>query len=281
MGTNNPEIGGSITAAGIATNLHDRGAGYPVLLMHGSGPGRQRLGQLAAGDARLARARRVIAPDLVGFGFTERPADVSYDMDTWVAQAVGVLDALGIEQADLVGNSFGGALALALAIRHPQRVRRLVLMGSVGVPFDHAGARRGVGLHAVVREHAWPAGPVRPRPQPGDRRTGRAALSKPASGPASRSPSPPCSRRRASAGSMRCRQREADIRALPHETLIIHGRDDKVIPLSTSLTLAQLDRTLASCTCSAVAATGRRSNTRRALPNRLVGDFLAEADAAN
>ena len=46
-----------------------------------------------------------------------------------------MLDALDIEQADLVGNSFGGAFALALAIRHPQRVRRLVLMGSVGVPF--------------------------------------------------------------------------------------------------------------------------------------------------
>jgi pimeloyl-ACP methyl ester carboxylesterase len=46
-----------------------------------------------------------------------------------VAQAVGLLDALGIEQTDLVGNSFGGALALALAIRHPKRVRRLVLMG--------------------------------------------------------------------------------------------------------------------------------------------------------
>jgi 2-hydroxymuconate-semialdehyde hydrolase len=84
---------------------------------------------------------------MVGFGYTERPAGITYGMDGWVAHAVGVLDALGIEQTDLVGNSFGGAIALALAIRHPQRVRRLVLMGSVGVPFEHhAGAGCGLGL---------------------------------------------------------------------------------------------------------------------------------------
>ncbi|MCP2936164.1 alpha/beta hydrolase, partial [Salmonella enterica subsp. enterica serovar Typhimurium] len=79
---------------------------------------------------------RVIAPDMAGFGYTERRPDLRYDMDTWVAQAIGMLDALGIEQADLVGNSFGGGLALQVAIRHPHRIRRLVLMGSVGVRFD-------------------------------------------------------------------------------------------------------------------------------------------------
>ena len=82
-----------------------------------------------------------------GLRLSERRADVRcYDMDTWVAQALGLMDALGIEQADVVGNSFRWALALALAIRHPQRVRRLVLMGSVGVPFDHRGPGCGVGL---------------------------------------------------------------------------------------------------------------------------------------
>jgi pimeloyl-ACP methyl ester carboxylesterase len=57
-------------------------------------------------------------------------------MDEWVHHAIGFMDAIGLEQTDLVGNSFGGGLALALAIRHPSRVRRLVLMGSVGVPFE-------------------------------------------------------------------------------------------------------------------------------------------------
>ena len=60
---------------------------------------------------------------MVGFGYTGRPPGVAYCMDTWVQQALDLLDALDLPQADVVGNSFGGALALA--IRAPQRVRRL------------------------------------------------------------------------------------------------------------------------------------------------------------
>jgi len=131
----NPEIAGSVIAAGIRTNVHDIGSGHPVLLIHGSGPGVSAWANWRLVMPELAQQARVIAPDMVGFGFTDRPAGQQYDMAAWVAQAVGVLDALGIEKTDLVGNSFGGALALALTIRHPQRVRRLVLMGSVGVPF--------------------------------------------------------------------------------------------------------------------------------------------------
>ncbi|MDD2712565.1 MAG: alpha/beta hydrolase, partial [Simplicispira sp.] len=131
----NPEIAGSVIAAGIRTNVHDVGSGHPVLLIHGSGPGVSAWANWRLAIPELAQQARVIAPDMVGFGFTDRPAGQQYNMDVWVAQAVGVLDALGIEQTDLIGNSFGGALALALTIRHPQRVRRLVLMGSVGVHF--------------------------------------------------------------------------------------------------------------------------------------------------
>ena len=131
----NPEIAKSVLAAGIRTNVHDLGSGPPVLLIHGSGPGVSAWANWRLVMPELARQARVIAPDMVGFGYTERPTGQRYDMDAWVAQAVGLLDALDIERTDLVGNSFGGALALALTIRHPQRVRRLVLMGSVGVPF--------------------------------------------------------------------------------------------------------------------------------------------------
>ena len=132
----NPEIGQSITAAGIRTNYHDSGgAGAPVLLIHGSGPGVSAWANWRLVMPALAQQARVIAPDMVGFGYTERPQGFVYNMDAWVRQAVGLLDALGIERTDLVGNSFGGGLSLALAIAHPERVRRLVLMGSAGVSF--------------------------------------------------------------------------------------------------------------------------------------------------
>ena len=48
---------------------------------------------------------------MVGFGFSERPKGVKYNVQTWADQTVGLMDALGIEKTSLVGNSFGGAIA--------------------------------------------------------------------------------------------------------------------------------------------------------------------------
>ena len=135
----NPEIARSVRTGSFDSNVHDLGASKPgqppVLVSHGSGPGVSAWATWRHAMPVIAQARRVIAPDMVGFGYTGRPAGITYNMDTWVQQALDLLDAMGVEQADVVGNSFGGALSLALAVRAPQRVRRLVLMGSVGVPF--------------------------------------------------------------------------------------------------------------------------------------------------
>ncbi len=131
----NPEIGKEVSAGGIATNVHDQGEGFPVMLLHGSGPGVTAWANWRLSIPVLAQHSRVIAPDILGFGYTERPADGHYDMQRWQAHIIALADALELEQFDLVGNSFGGALALALAIHHPKRVRRLVLMGSVGLNF--------------------------------------------------------------------------------------------------------------------------------------------------
>src|SRR3546814_12323946 len=117
------------------------------MMIHGSGPGVTAWANWRLVMPELAKRRRVIAPDMLGFGYSERPADGQYHQQRWVEHAIGVLDALGIAQADIVGNSFGGGLALALAIQHPARVRRLVLMGSVGVSFP-----LNPGLEAVRSE---------------------------------------------------------------------------------------------------------------------------------
>jgi 2-hydroxymuconate-semialdehyde hydrolase len=239
----NPEIAKSISAAGIVTNYHDVGSGRPVLFIHGSGPGVSAWANWRLVLPELAKHSRAIAPDMVGFGFTERPANATYDMATWVAQAVGLLDALGIEQTDLVGNSFGGALALALAIRHPKRVRRLVLMGSVGVPFAITPGLDAVwgytpsldNMRGLLDLFAYDRSLVNDELaqlryqasiRPGFQESFAAMF--------------PAPRQRwvdamASA--------EADIRAIGHETLVIHGRDDQIIPLANSLTLARwIDR---------------------------------------
>ena len=239
MNSANPELAASIRAAGMTTNYHDLGAGFPVLFIHGSGPGVSAWANWRLALPELARNYRVIAPDMVGFGFTDRPEGVAYDVATWVKQAVGLLDALGLDKAHIVGNSFGGAIALAMAIQHPERVGRLVLMGSVGVPFPISDGLDAVwgyqpsleNMKKLLDIFAYSRELVndelaelryRASIRPGFQESFSAMF-----------PAP--------------RQRwvdamtsaEADIRALPHETLIIHGRDDKVIPLSNSLTLLQ------------------------------------------
>ncbi len=273
----NPEIGRTLVANGIATNYHDVGTGFPVLLIHGSGPGVSAWANWRLTIPALAAGRRVIAPDMVGFGFSERPVGVRYDMDTWVAQAVGLLDALKIEQADLVGNSFGGGLALALAIRHPTRVRRLVLMGAAGVSFpitagldavwgyqpSIANMRKLLDIFAFDRtlmsdelaELRFNAS-IQPGFQeafesmfPAPRQNGVEALA----------------------------SREEDIRALPHETLVIHGREDRVLPLQNSLTLsAWIER----AQLHVFGRCGHWTQIEHAARfTQLVGNFLDEADA--
>ena len=275
--TQNPEIGQSIVANGIATNYHDVGSGFPVLLVHGSGPGVSAWANWRLTIPALSPQRRVIALDMVGFGFTDRPAGIRYDLDTWVAQAIGLLDALEIERADLIGNSFGGALALALAIRHPTRVRRLVLMGAAGVSFpitpgldavwgytpSIANMRKLLDVFAYDRTLLGDElAELRYRAsiQPGLQEAFSAMF-----------PAPRQNAVEALAS------REEDIRALPHETLVVHGREDQVLPLSNSLTLAQW---IARSQLHVFGLCGHWTQIEHAARfATLVENFLAEADA--
>lgn len=74
---------------------------------------------------------RVIAPDLVGFGFSEKPKAGEYTIDAQARMIVGLMDALGIERATLVGSSYGGAIAASCALDYALRVEKLVLVGAV------------------------------------------------------------------------------------------------------------------------------------------------------
>lgn len=134
MSTDNPEIGRVLSTCGYDTNYHDVGDGAPVLLLHGSGAGVSAWANWRGLIPVLSQDFRVIAPDLVGFGYTEVPDSLQFNIfDTWIDQILALLDGLGIEKAHVVGNSFGGGLALHLATRHPDRLDRIALMGPGGV----------------------------------------------------------------------------------------------------------------------------------------------------
>ena len=277
----NPEIGQRIRTGTFHSNVHDLGSGFPVLLLHGSGAGVSAWANWRLLLPVLARTRRVIAPDLLGFGYTDRPADPTdnahYRMAHWVQQAVDLLDTLGIAQADLVGNSFGGALALALAIKHPQRVRRLVLMGSVGVPFELTpGLDAAWGytpslanMRALLDIFAFDRSRVtdelaqlryQASIQSGFQESFAAMFPAPRQRWVEAMQSP-----------------EAAIRALPHETLVVHGREDAVIPLSNSLLLSQW---ITRAQLHVFGQCGHWTQIEHAARfAQLVENFLSEADA--
>ena len=240
MSNENPEIGKTVSAGGTDTNYHDVGKGSAVLLIHGSGPGVTAWANWRTVIPRLSEEFRVLAPDMVGFGYTARPADAVYGLDYWVKHALDFLDVLSIDRVHIVGNSFGGALALALAIRAPERVDRLVLMGAAGLEFDLTPGLDAVwgyqpaveNMHQLVDLFTFDKkyltedlvkmryeASIRPGYQesysqmfPAPRQNGVKALSSP----------------------------EDQIGELSNETLIVHGRDDQVIPLQSSYRLHQL-----------------------------------------
>jgi 2-hydroxymuconate-semialdehyde hydrolase len=274
MSASSSELGVLVRTGAFDTNVHLHGSGAPVLLIHGSGPGVSAWANWRLVMPELARSRRVIAPDMVGFGLTDRPAGMRYTMEAWVRQALDLLDALDIERADVVGNSFGGALALALAIRAPQRVRRLVLMGSVGVPFEITEGLDAVwgytpsveNMRRIMDVFAHDRSLVtdelaRMRYEasirPGIQEAYAAMFPAPRQRWVDAMASP-----------------EAAIRALPHPTLLVHGREDQVIPLTTSLTLAQW---IADSQLHVFGHCGHWTQIEHtARFNRLVKDFLDE-----
>jgi lipase len=99
-------------------------AAAPLVCLHGVTGHGERFKRLA--ELRWANTHHVVAPDLRGHG--RSAYDGPWDFATHVADLVETTDALGIERADWVGHSFGGRLVLELAARHPERIRRAVLL---------------------------------------------------------------------------------------------------------------------------------------------------------
>ena len=133
------------TAAGETTHLHDEGTGTPVVFLHGSGTGVSAAANWWKTLPAVAGSMRAIAPDLIGYGATLTAPDTRYGIREWGAHTLRVLDALGIDQTWLVGNSLGGWIALQLAIDHPDRVLGVVSMGT-----------GGSAPSAAIRSHATP-----------------------------------------------------------------------------------------------------------------------------
>ncbi|MGW2830378.1 alpha/beta fold hydrolase [Streptomyces sp. NPDC001286] len=111
----------------------ETGEGTPVLLLHGGGPGASGVSNYIRNIAELAKEYRVIVPDLPGYGRSSKGVDGSDPFGFLATGIRGLMDRLDLNKAHLVGNSYGGACALRLALDTPDRVERMVLMGPGGI----------------------------------------------------------------------------------------------------------------------------------------------------
>ena len=127
-----------VEVGGQSVHVEQRGRGEPVLLLHGFGCSSWSWRRLLP---ELGRRYRAIAPDLNGFGWTERPRDAaSYTLEGQGAMVLGLLERLGLRRCHLVGHSYGGGLALWLAARQPSRFASLTLVA--GVPPEYSDDQR-------------------------------------------------------------------------------------------------------------------------------------------
>ncbi|MEU5322253.1 alpha/beta hydrolase [Streptomyces sp. NPDC021056] len=262
----------------------ETGDGPPVLLLHGGGPGASGVSNYARNIVELAKEYRVIVPDLPGYGRSTKGVDGT-DPFGFLADGIrGLLDELGLEKAHLVGNSYGGACALRLALDTPDRVERMVLMGPGGI-----GTTRALptpGLNSLLNYYTGD-GPSRQKlekfirnylvfnaadvPDSAIDERYRASIDPEViTAPPLRRPSGP--------GALRTVwkmdfTRDPRLSRLPVPTLVLWGAQDKVNRPSGGRMLAER---MPNCDLYTVANTGHWVQFERAeLFNRLCADFLA------
>jgi 4,5:9,10-diseco-3-hydroxy-5,9,17-trioxoandrosta-1(10),2-diene-4-oate hydrolase len=148
----------TIDVAGKPIFIAEAGSGPPVVLLHGGGPGASGVSNYSRNIEALAQQFRVIVPDMPGYGRSTKGIDQRDPFGYLAGMIRRLLDEIGFDTAHLVGNSYGGAAALRLALDTPQRVDKLVLMGPGGI-----GTTRGVpsaGLRSLLSYYGG-EGPTR------------------------------------------------------------------------------------------------------------------------
>jgi pimeloyl-ACP methyl ester carboxylesterase len=229
-----------IDAGGIETSYLEAGSGETVLMLHGSGPGVSALANWQHNIPTLAQRFHVLAPDIVGFGTTERPEDIVYSLRTWTDHVWAFMDARGIEKVRVVGNSLGGRIALQMATDQPDRIAKMVLMGAPGVgmtPTEGLAALRAYEpSHDAMRELLRNYFAVDPAMITDDLVKIRYEASI-ADGAYEAYRAMFFDPRHAGT---ELGITEKEVRAIATPTLLIHGREDKVVPLQVSVTMLGL-----------------------------------------
>ncbi|WP_328527489.1 alpha/beta fold hydrolase [Nocardioides sp. NBC_00368] len=262
----------------------EAGSGPAVVLLHGGGAGATGASNYARNIDALAQHFRVIVPDMPGYGRSTKDIDHDDPFGDLAAAVRGLLDEMDIDRAHLVGNSYGGAAALRLAMDRPDRVDRLILMGPGGIGTTRALPTKG--LNALL-DYYQGEGPTREKLETFIRdylvfdgsdvpdelielRYQASIQPEVVADPPLRRPSGRSALRTLWRMDLTRDRRLADVRA---KTLVIWGLDDKVNRPSAAQLLA---RTMPSCDVYLAANTGHWVQWEQAdLFNELATAFLA------
>lgn len=269
-------------AGAIRLHYHEAGEGPVLVLLHGGGPGASAWSNWKQNLEAFSGRFRTLLVDQPGYGRSDKPV-VRGGMWAYYAGAVrDLLDTLGIARASLIGNSLGGGTALKLAIDHPDRVDRLVLMGPAGGMLPIFSAWPSEGLRTLLSFYA-PPGPSREKMQaiiealtfdpskvdpdvleerylaavdPEAMATAQAVFRAVQSGEAV----------------MVAEELWRDLHRIPHRTLITWGREDRVLPLDGALFMTRYIR---DARLHVFPNCGHWAQVEHRVEfERLVGDFL-------
>jgi 4,5:9,10-diseco-3-hydroxy-5,9,17-trioxoandrosta-1(10),2-diene-4-oate hydrolase len=121
-----------VVAGGIRIHYNEIGTGDPIICIHGGGPGATSWSNFKGNLQDLALNNRVLMFDMPGWGRSEFSEDaVNQEFIGWIGGVLNdFMEALGIDKADVIGNSMGGQAALGLALNHPDKVKHMVMIGS-------------------------------------------------------------------------------------------------------------------------------------------------------
>ncbi|MGE0294540.1 MAG: alpha/beta fold hydrolase [Hyphomonadaceae bacterium] len=230
-----------VATLGYRTHYVEAGAGTPLLLIHGGGAGADARGNWESLCLPLlASSYRAIALDMVGFGHSDapNPETFTYSPEARVDQLIAFIEAMQLGPVNIVGNSMGGRTALAVAIERPDLVGKLVLMGSAGLDRSMGGVLRALteydftleGMRRIVAaltndDFVPDEELIRYRLDLSLQPAQKAAFA-------------------ATMKLLKARSglhlEEERIASVKHRTLIVNGKDDKVIPVTMAYRFLEL-----------------------------------------
>jgi cis-3-alkyl-4-acyloxetan-2-one decarboxylase len=133
---------------GVRLHVVDAGSGEPVVMLHGNPTSSHLWRRLV--PAVVEAGYRAVAPDQLGFGRSDKPSDpAAYSYERHVRHFAAVMDELRLDDVTLVVHDWGGPIALAWAVEHQDRVRRLILLNTVGWP-PPSGRRLSLGYRVLA-----------------------------------------------------------------------------------------------------------------------------------